>query len=424
MHPAARREIEFEDADINDEAATQKNAAPRAEGVPHTVDVFVAGGGPAGLAAAIAAAQRGFSVEVADGMIPPIDKACGEGLLPDTIDALARLGIDLRQAESAPLRGIRFLAAGSQSGLAAQATFPAEPGKGMRRPILHQLLIDRATALGVRLNWQTSVQSLDPKQGSETSSSRTLIRTNRHEIRARFVVGADGHQSRVRTWAGIDRASTSTRRTGLRQHFALAPWADFVEVYWSDRGQAYVTPISPHSVCVAFVAHQKFQSVEQALTHFPELAQRLGTALPSNSPRGSITLSRKLDRVTCGNVALVGDASGSVDAVTGEGLGLCFRQALALGKALQAGDLNVYQHAHQALFRLPYFMARAMLLLDRSTTLRSLTLKTLQYAPELFNKLIAIHIGHGLTPSTDINLSEPPTRLQQTNDELLPHLLH
>ena len=49
---------------------------------PDATDVFVIGGGPAGLAAAIAARGRGFRVLVADGAQPPIDKACGEGLLP------------------------------------------------------------------------------------------------------------------------------------------------------------------------------------------------------------------------------------------------------------------------------------------------------------------------------------------------------
>ena len=59
--------------------------------LPNSTDVFVIGGGPAGLAAAIAARQRGFDVLVADGAEPPIDKACGEGLLPDGLAALERL---------------------------------------------------------------------------------------------------------------------------------------------------------------------------------------------------------------------------------------------------------------------------------------------------------------------------------------------
>ncbi|MGB8062426.1 MAG: FAD-binding protein, partial [Candidatus Sulfotelmatobacter sp.] len=48
-----------------------------------STDVFVIGGGPAGLAAAIAARKCGLRVIVADAAQPPIDKACGEGLMPD-----------------------------------------------------------------------------------------------------------------------------------------------------------------------------------------------------------------------------------------------------------------------------------------------------------------------------------------------------
>src|SRR5438105_7308201 len=44
-------------------------------------DVLVIGGGPAGLTAAIAARLKGFDVAVADAAHPPIDKACGEGLM-------------------------------------------------------------------------------------------------------------------------------------------------------------------------------------------------------------------------------------------------------------------------------------------------------------------------------------------------------
>ena len=49
-----------------------------------STDVLVIGGGPAGLATAIAARMKGFDVTVVDGAKPPIDKACGEGLMPST----------------------------------------------------------------------------------------------------------------------------------------------------------------------------------------------------------------------------------------------------------------------------------------------------------------------------------------------------
>ena len=72
-------------------------------------DLFVVGGGPAGLAAALAARKRGFQVVVADRARPPIDKACGEGLMPDGVAALREIGVELTAADGVPFRGIRFL---------------------------------------------------------------------------------------------------------------------------------------------------------------------------------------------------------------------------------------------------------------------------------------------------------------------------
>ena len=378
--------------------------SPHQQVTTTTPDVFIAGGGPAGLACAIAVAQHGLTVEVADGMTPPIDKACGEGLMPDTVAALAALGVDLTSTESAPFRGIRFLDAGTP--VIAQAAFPAAPGRGIRRTLLHQLLIDRATTLGVHLHWQTVVQQIELQEGTTPSQNRSpqrsTVRTNRHTIHPRFVIGADGNQSHIRTCASLDRVSYSSQRIGLRQHFKIDPQTtapDFVEVHWSDHGQAYVTPVSPHEICVAFVASTKFPSIQSALTHFPDLQQRLHSATPTGTPRGSVTLNRKLHRVTRGNVALIGDASGSVDAVTGEGLGLAFHQALALGETLSQAlsrdnNLAPYQQAHRAIQSRPYFMGRAMLLVDASPRLRNLTLDLFQRQPRLFERLLRFHIGH------------------------------
>ena len=146
-------------------------------------------------------------------MTPPIDKACGEGLMPDTIAALAALGIDLTSTETAPFRGIRFLDVDSSgTPVIAQAAFPEAAGRGIRRLLLHQLLLDRATALGVRFSWQTVVQEIheiQPRQGTTPSQNRSpqrsTVHTNCHTIRPRFIVGADGNQSRIRACASLDQ---------------------------------------------------------------------------------------------------------------------------------------------------------------------------------------------------------------------------
>ncbi|HMH12780.1 MAG TPA: NAD(P)/FAD-dependent oxidoreductase [Edaphobacter sp.] len=351
------------------------------------VDVFIAGAGPAGLACAIAAAGQGFHVEVADGRKPPIDKACGEGLMPDTLAALAQLGIhldhpstqEILQASSYPLRGIRFIGSSHTS----EATFPNGDGRGLPRPVLHHLLFDRALALGVRFHWQTVVKGIHGHQ----------VHTSKETFHTRWIVGADGHQSRIRTIANLEKASTGPRRIASRQHFSIAPWTDFVEVYWTNHAQAYVTPVSPTEVCVAFIASSKFAGIQHALRLFPSLQHRLALAHPSDKPRGAITMSRRLRHVTSGNIALIGDASGSVDAITGEGLALCFRQAFELAHALRAEDLTQYERAHARLHRLPHFMSRTMLLMDRSPALMTRALTTLQRKPDLFSHLLQIHIG-------------------------------
>ena len=117
--------------------------------LPAQTDVFVVGGGPAGLAAALAVRQQGLSVVVADRAQPPIDKACGEGLMPDGVAALRRIGVELGTEHGVSFRGIRFLD-GKQS---AEATFPEGHGVGIRRLRLHRLLQEHAEKAGVALHW-------------------------------------------------------------------------------------------------------------------------------------------------------------------------------------------------------------------------------------------------------------------------------
>jgi 2-polyprenyl-6-methoxyphenol hydroxylase-like FAD-dependent oxidoreductase len=343
-------------------------------------DVFVIGGGPAGLAAAIAARQRGLDVIVADGNKPPIDKACGEGLMPDSVEALRRLGVEFDHHDGVSFSGIRFV----DERTTALARFSGRLGVGLRRTVLHERMLDRANACGVKFLWETPVTGLQ-SGGVKVAGG--------NGVAARWIVGADGTQSQVRRWAGLEFAGGQSGRFACRGHFAVAPWSDCVEINWAKGSQAYVTPVSDHEVCVVVVSRQENCRLPSALGEFPELARRLGNAELSGKVRGAITGTRGLRRVYRGNVALIGDASGGVDAITGEGLSLSFHQAEALAEAMAVNDLNKYQLAHRRFSRRPAFMARVLLLLDGRTHLRRRVLKVFARYPEVFERLVSIHVG-------------------------------
>lgn len=357
------------------------------------VDLFIIGGGPAGLTAAIAARRRGMTVAVADGAIPPIDKPCGEGLMPDGLEALRELGITVPVEACQPFCGVRFVS-GNQR---VEAIFPRGPAYGIRRTVLHRILVDHAADAGVSMLWQTSVGGVC-REGVFLANSF---------VPARWIIGADGSNSRVRRWAGLDRHRRKETRFGFRRHYRVAPWSDFMELHFANNSkeqeinpqiadsQIYVTPVSPDEICLALVSSNPHPRLDAALADFPELAARLQHAEAASSERGAITVSRTLHHVYRDNVALIGDASGGVDAITGEGLCLGFRQAALLADCLAHNDLARYEIGHRRLLRRPAMMSRLMLLMGRHPRLRRRAMHVFESSPRSFARMLAMHVGDG-----------------------------
>ena len=349
--------------------------------LPGTTDVFVIGGGPAGLAAAIAARRRGFDVTVADCAFPPIDKACGEGVMPDGLRAARSLGIDLEAAPALRFPGIRFC----DRDVSAEARFPTGYGLGMRRTTLHRHMVGIAADAGVRLAWGTTVTAI----GGETVSAAG------REVTSRWIVGADGGHSRIRRWAGLDSSYHDSCRYGFRAHYRIEPWSELMELHWGEGCQLYITPVAGDEICVALLSRDPHLRLGDALPRFPAVARRVAhlEALRPTAELGAVSASRRLKSVWSGRVALVGDASGSVDAITGEGLCLLFQQSAALAAALESGDLSAYHDAHRRIGRQPELMANLMLMLGRRNGLRHRVIGAMAADPRLFAGLLAAHVG-------------------------------
>ncbi|MHB8381638.1 MAG: NAD(P)/FAD-dependent oxidoreductase [Candidatus Binataceae bacterium] len=344
-----------------------------------STDVFVIGGGPAGLAAALAARARGLSVMLADGARPPIDKACGEGVMPQGVAALRQLGVALDQADAQLFHGIRFI----ENDVTAEARFDGTHGLGIRRVALHQAMSQAAAEQGVTLRWGARVDAITAHG----------VRVGGQTIACRWIIGADGNASRTRASMMISTPALTIRRIGFRQHYRVRPWSNFVEVYWHPLGQAYVTPVGSEEICVAISGTGSALRIEELPRVFPALAKQLRGASATTSVRGSIAASLKLRAVTKGNVALVGDASGSVDSISGDGISLALSQSLALADAIAQDDLALYQRAHAKILRTPLLMARVLVMIGERRWLRGRVLAALAARPQIFSRLLAVHAG-------------------------------
>jgi flavin-dependent dehydrogenase len=315
------------------------------------IDVLVVGGGPVGLATAIRCALAGLSVTVTEPRTAPVDKACGEGVMPAAVRRLAAMGV---APDGHRLRGIRYLDAAHQ----ADAPFRHGDGLGVRRTVLHAALAARAAALGIPVV-PARVTTFERHAGHVTAAG----------VEARYLVAADGLHSTIRRVldreappAGASRPAAP--RYGLRRHYRVAPWTDLVEVHWTPRAEAYVTPVSDDVVGIGLLfARPRPDAPAEAATagdapredaggdfaarlaEFPALRDRLADAPPASDVRGAGPMRQDVRRRVYGRVLLVGDASGYLDALTGEGIGVGLAQAEALADCLAAGRPADYERA-------------------------------------------------------------------------------
>jgi len=332
------------------------------------IDLLVAGGGPAGLATAILGARAGLEVVVVERRHGPVDKACGEGLMPHAVELLRGLGVD---APGKPFHGITYL----DGRLRVTGLFRGGAGRGVRRTALHAGLLDVAMAAGVRL-----------EHGNAGLVSQDALSVHCSGFRARYLAAADGLHSPIRAALGLARASSGPRRWGIRRHILMTPWSDCVEVYWSDGAEAYVTPVADDCVGVAILTSRK-GGFDEHLGAFPALQETVhGQA--HGPDRAAGPLRQKVRSRTAGRVMLVGDAAGYVDALTGEGLGIAFGAAELLVDCVTADRPQDYDRRWRRMSRRYRLLTAAVLRASASPALRSRVVPAAAQFPGVFRGVV------------------------------------
>jgi menaquinone-9 beta-reductase len=365
-------------------------------------DIVIAGGGPAGLATAIAAAQQGIRALLLERQAEPVDKACGEGLLPPAVAVLEQLGVRnlIDPDQCFPFSGVRFL---NEDGSCAVAELPRGGGLGLRRTALMSALMTRAAQLGVEIHDRCAVVGFRRNYDSIT------VETATGAIKAKLLVAADGLGSPLRRMAGLEATCAGPRRFGLRQHFRIAPWTSRVEVYFANGVEAYVTPLGQRLVGVAFLwqddprrgPRRGAARFGNFLARFPALAEKLRGAEVCSRVQGAGPMNRRARSPIASRLVLVGDAAGYLDAITGEGLSLAFGGAIALARilpqAVSSGAtidaLAPYRREAARLFRHCAIPAHLMLMMVRRPELRRRVIRGLGRHPGFFERMIRWSIG-------------------------------
>jgi menaquinone-9 beta-reductase len=382
------------------------------------VDVIIAGGGIAGASLAILLARQGLEVKVFDRARFPREKACGEGLMPAGVQALARLGVEI---EGAPFAGIRYWH-GDES---VEGRFPGNSfGLAVRRRHLDEVLLRTASHQpGVHVSTDCRIEAPLVENGR----IRGVITSSGGE-RARLTVGADGANSTLRHKLGWD-ASGKSRRFGTRSHYHVrvgqafllaaglppgvvqrrqticAGWKaggrqeclphNWVDVFLEPRREFYVTPLPNQELLVATLSDSK-----RSTSHLPRrLAELLQHAEPIDEPLGAAPLNVRAFRRHAAGFVLLGDAAGNCDPITGGGMtqALLSSEMLAsrLAKAFPPTerDLAAFDAERERMLRDYRRLTAMVLAIAKRKSLIPPALHILRAWPALFSHLIGVAGG-------------------------------
>lgn len=371
--------------------------------ISESVDVLIAGVGPAGSASALLLARAGFRVVAADRAAFPRDKPCADYLSPGALHALERLGVlPAVEAAATPLRGIRVTGArGSRlegrfaEACAARYGIRDETrGLCIPRRDLDQILLEAARAAGASIVERTAVEALVHDAGGIGGAVLRDAAGIRRIVRARVTIGADGLRSVTARAIGT-RSHRAPRRVAFVAHLEGAGGAPgLAEMFVGPAGYAGCNPLSAGRTNIALVVPARAARAARGdaegfflagLRRFPELRPRLIGARIIRPVLATGPFAARSRTVVTNGAALVGDAADFFDPFTGEGVCSALRGAELLAPVLRralslAGPVTAARLA-------PYLAARRRAFAGKWLVERLIS--TAMAFPALFDRAIA-----------------------------------
>jgi 2-polyprenyl-6-methoxyphenol hydroxylase-like FAD-dependent oxidoreductase len=318
--------------------------------------ILVVGGGIAGLTAAIALRQRGFSPELIER--EPEWRAAGAGiaLQPNAMRVLRSLGVGMAvERAGAPLQ--RFKYCTSQGEVLAEIDLvelwkDVGRGAGVERTKLQEALL--GALMGAQCRLGSWITTLEPKKGS-VSVRFSDGRSEDYDL----IVGADGIRSSVRSFSMNDLAPIYTGQMGWR---SLAPVShgtpDEVQFWLGDGCFFGLFPVSnKHTYGFGYIneperrqdlAQGRLERLRERFAAFGGLVKAYLASLERDEQiHWAAIESLELDHWHKGRVVLIGDAAHASSPMMGQGGCMAIEDAAVLAELLQSSEsievaLNAY----------------------------------------------------------------------------------
>lgn len=384
-------------------------------------EVCIIGGGPTGLMAGILLSRRGILTTIVEKNEWPIDKVCGEGIMPLGVGLLRKYDLlkFIDPMWSRKFVGIKYI---DKSGESAEGYFKEEDGLVVRRIALSGGLYEAAK--------RESLLTLLPNHellSFQETPDKILVTTRELQTQETvligefdYLVGADGLRSKVRALTNRDGELPvkQKNRMGARVHYEIPPWDNKVQIWWEDGIECYVAPTSEN--CVEFnfgwdpdmVQPQKGSSrngVEgNFFEFFPLLKDKIRGAKRLSPFKSWGPLPHKATTPLDRRVVLIGDSSIFYDQITGEGLSLAFLQAELLSETLptwhtpqgRAKFLDTIKLVGTNYVRVTNFA----MFFTRHPLCRKWMIRLLNRSPRLFTYLLHLNMG-------EYSVFRPPVNL-------------
>jgi geranylgeranyl reductase family protein len=308
--------------------------------------VLVIGAGPAGSAVAAGLARAGRDVVLVDASRHPRPKACAEYASPRILEELRAIGLDDEawQPDAVRVAGMRVIRGRDSATIAYRDRHGERNAWGLDRMAFDATLAANAVAQGARLVDRTALRSLK-HLGSDGMHATLLSPDGDIDVRAGWVVGADGARSTVARRLGVERPVRLPRRLGLVAHYEGVPeLRDGGEMHVGRDGYVGLAPLGGDRLNVGMAlpmeaTHRGAESrFDAMIASLPAVAQRLRGRRRLTPIRGAAPIGHRVVRAAGSRWLLVGDAAGFIDPFTGEGIFRALRSARAAVGALVGGD--------------------------------------------------------------------------------------